>query len=463
MRGDFSRETFDPLRHFTRVLVQQGRLQMDADANEQSEIHWHFLRTLASDLIGGHGGPTGSFEIAKVGTTPTLDFSIAQGRYYAEGMPAENLVPELTFTKQTGFSEDGALEDGRRHLVYLDVWERQVTALDDPSIRDVALGQVDTTTRAQIVWQVRSLMRQPDGSFLPEQPSEAHWRKWLDGVGGMNAWFPAWPVNGRGALKALGRSDDTGSTEPCIIAPEARFRGLENQLYRVEIHRGGVAGSAKGATFKWSRNNGSDAVAIASLSAGVAKLASPGRGDRAQFEPNDWVEIIEDREVAKGAPGVLAKVISVDPDDMTVTLQAVQGATLPSFTDQESVTWHVQLRRWDYRVGTAKVAGNKPRQADDGALLVEEDKWLALEDGVQVMFTRSTVVAYQYQAADYWLIPARTATGDVEWPGPVGKPDALPPRGVRHYYAPLAIATTAGGGVTEVINLRKKFRPLAEA
>src|SRR5207247_837956 len=40
---------------------------------------------------------------------------------------------------------------------YLDVWQRHLTALDDPLIREVALGGPDTTTRAQVVWQVRVL------------------------------------------------------------------------------------------------------------------------------------------------------------------------------------------------------------------------------------------------------------------------------------------------------------------
>ena len=38
MRGDFSRDTFDPVKHFSRVLQQQGRVQLDADWNEQTAI-----------------------------------------------------------------------------------------------------------------------------------------------------------------------------------------------------------------------------------------------------------------------------------------------------------------------------------------------------------------------------------------------------------------------------------------
>jgi hypothetical protein len=38
MKGDFTRDTFDPLKHFSRVLMQQDRLTLDADDNEQATI-----------------------------------------------------------------------------------------------------------------------------------------------------------------------------------------------------------------------------------------------------------------------------------------------------------------------------------------------------------------------------------------------------------------------------------------
>ena len=38
MKGDFSRLTFRPDQHYSRVLQQQGRPQLDADWNEQADI-----------------------------------------------------------------------------------------------------------------------------------------------------------------------------------------------------------------------------------------------------------------------------------------------------------------------------------------------------------------------------------------------------------------------------------------
>ena len=57
MKGDFTRDTFNKDKRFSRVLMQQGRVQLDADWNEQTSILLHYLRTLATDLIGPHGGP----------------------------------------------------------------------------------------------------------------------------------------------------------------------------------------------------------------------------------------------------------------------------------------------------------------------------------------------------------------------------------------------------------------------
>jgi len=50
----------EPMRHYSRVLMQQGRVQLDADWNEQTEILLHYLRTLACDIIGPHAGPLGA-------------------------------------------------------------------------------------------------------------------------------------------------------------------------------------------------------------------------------------------------------------------------------------------------------------------------------------------------------------------------------------------------------------------
>ena len=57
MRGDFSRQTFDADQHYTAVLMQQGRVQLDADWNEQQSINRHRTGTDGRNLVGPAGAP----------------------------------------------------------------------------------------------------------------------------------------------------------------------------------------------------------------------------------------------------------------------------------------------------------------------------------------------------------------------------------------------------------------------
>ncbi len=116
MKADFSRDTFMPHKHFLRVLAQQGRVQLDADLNEQTAILLHYLQGLAADVIGPYGGPAHNLGFAIIGSVeeikklPNLsekersqlinDFESAKhelligaGHYYIDGVLCENDVP----------------------------------------------------------------------------------------------------------------------------------------------------------------------------------------------------------------------------------------------------------------------------------------------------------------------------------------------------------------------------------
>ena len=72
--------------------------------------------------------------------------------------------------------------------------------------------------------------------------------------------------------------------DPCELPPTGGYRGLENQLYRVEIHDPGQPGGT--ATFKWSRENASVGSRVASIvSATELELATLGRDDVLRSRP----------------------------------------------------------------------------------------------------------------------------------------------------------------------------------
>jgi uncharacterized protein DUF6519 len=91
-RGDFTRDTFAPFKRFSRVLMQQGRVQLDADWNEQASILLHYIRTLAKDLIGPSGASGNAFLLAAMKDTAgnaLADFSIHRGDFYVDGVLCE--------------------------------------------------------------------------------------------------------------------------------------------------------------------------------------------------------------------------------------------------------------------------------------------------------------------------------------------------------------------------------------
>src|SRR5262249_49549562 len=57
MKGDFSRLTFDPGRHYAGVLQQQGRVALDSDWNEDVLDRLNLLAMETVDIIGVCGFP----------------------------------------------------------------------------------------------------------------------------------------------------------------------------------------------------------------------------------------------------------------------------------------------------------------------------------------------------------------------------------------------------------------------
>lgn len=507
--------------------MQQGRVQLDADWNEQTDIGIHRAQTTTRDLVGACGGP---LKNAAFKVTPVLprvagadDFTLGAGRYYVNGILCEN-EQDVRYSAQPDFP--GAMMLGNvplntdgHYLLYLDVWQRHLTVLDDPHIRETALGGPDTATRTKTVWQAKLWKVVGAPSFsCPEVFST-----FKVAVGDRN----------KGLLNASSAPEDPGSN-PCIVPPSAGFRGLENLLYRVEVHAGGAAldvstntgsvissfnttvhnqltmsagpapgvGAAvelfsaragsdlmagrlyfvtnvsgltltlnrdiegleisqaprlrvAGATFKWSRQNGSVVTKVERISTEDNKqitVQSLGPDDDLGFSDGDWVELTDDLTELRGQPGQLTQIVTADNAARIVVLKDVPTVV---------TSRNAKLRRWD---GIAAVRTN-PADANRN--------WIALENGLRIQFLKNGADASQsgvYATGDYWLIPTRTATADresgqIEWPlNPTsGRPEPQPPEGIEHYYCPLAVLDWSPGlGIYHVSDCRRLFPPVTE-
>ncbi|MGW3622061.1 DUF6519 domain-containing protein [Streptomyces sp. NPDC000880] len=479
MHADISRITFRPDRRYSAVIAQQGRVQLDADANEQTAIQLVQARTTAADLIGQHGGPRGAtgFELHFLGGSRELDdLSIGGGRYYVDGilLDATRLQPGIPVVDDGHSAEEGEKDapaatqppvtwtywdqpDGHRdperpgdrlpsqfpYLAYLKVWERSVTAAEDPLLREVALGSAmpDTAARLKVVWQVLPL----PGSQLELEDGATK-----DQV---RAAFAKWTAAQAPSARMAARSErpEHADEDPCLVTPDARYRGQENQMYRVEIHEGGAA---KDATFKWSRENGSVTFPVDEIDGTWVELASLGSDDKLDLNVGDWVEFVDTAYINRGEPLPLLRVEEVDLPGRRVRLS---GEPDPAVGRRPEL--HPFLRRWDHRSasrsGSSRTKQGAPKLRG-GALRIEEGGWLPLEDGVFVYFEPGRT----YRPGDYWTAPARTATGNVEWPTDAARRPLLQaPAGNQVHYAPLAWVLGEGS----VADLRLAFGPLATA
>ncbi len=417
MKGDFSRITFDPTKHFTSVLMQQGRVQLDADWNEQAAILLWQIRTLARGLIGEFGGEAGSFQISAAANDAN-QLQAATGLYFVHGIAVENKalakVPMPVQQKPVNVTNIGRLEAGAApgstappshtvsYDVFLAVWERLVTWLDDPSIREIALGDgIDTTVRTQVKW---SIVVSPAKTDATGQTGDFE--------------LPLLHVGLDGGVK---------SSSICNISPDSRYRGAGNQLYRVEIHN--TWNSKDGASFKWSRENASLVFPVKKVDGTKLYLSTIGRDDRLSIHPGDYLEF-ESNDIPWDEALPLAHVQSVSADDSSVTVDKVPDSFKVSTGNLAAV------RRWDHS-----------QENSSGLTKVTEGKPISIESGLNITFQTSAALACR--RGDYWLIPARTG---VMWAPPSGTLPAIRP---ECFLAPLAsFSLDALGTVSNLLDQR---------
>ncbi|MEE4279078.1 MAG: DUF6519 domain-containing protein [Halieaceae bacterium] len=434
MKTDLTRNTFDPSRHYSSVRTKQGSMQLDADWNEQVDILARREELALVDIIGSSGRPQhgGGFRVLAsaadltageaadpVNASPPAagpgDVLITGGRAYVEGHLIEN-DGIVTLSSQPDLPGAGPLASPGLHALYLDVWERTITSLEDPAIREIALGGPDSATRTQRIWQVRSVAVGNSGDagscltpFAALEDATA-------------------PSTGRLAARA---EPDPAATGPCVIPESAGYRSLENQLYRVECIRAGTRATAR---FVWSRDNGSVISSWVSQNGPELTVSSPGPDALRGFSNGDWIELIDRGRELRGEAGTLVRILAVRGDVLEIDPATADGpTTLASFPEQP------RIRRWD----------------SDGVFAADGANWVALEQGVEVRFS-----AGSFAVGDYWTIPARTNSGSVEWPESAGAPVARLAEGIRHVHARLAMVDVAADGTLSVENCLPEFPPL---
>ncbi|HMU32189.1 MAG TPA: DUF6519 domain-containing protein, partial [Nitrospira sp.] len=400
------------------------------------------------DVVGRCGVPAETPEGFKIDVSGG-ELTLGQGRMYVDGYVAENhgTAPALDATieeqygtaalsvKDQPFGGPVTVPPQVRSLVYLDVWRREVTYLQAPDLIEPAVN-VDTTSRNQTAWQVR---------ILSGIPADVNCETPLEDI-------PGWPTGNRLSSARLTTTTVAVTTDPdpCLVPPTGGYRGLENHLYRIEVH----SATNTTAKVKWSRENAHVSAAIVEIMAGrtTVRVESLGRDNVLRFKTGDWVEFTSDTREFARLPGEMRK---VTVDDTNKTLTFTPALPIVDFPQGvPDATKHLRVIRWDQTGIVRKPDGSQLVNLDlttDGLIeLSAANPSFVLEHGVQATLT--VQAGGTPHSGDYWCFAARTADAEIE------RLNVAPPLGLYHHFCHLAIIEADG----EIHDCRTVFPPLTE-
>ncbi len=469
MSGDHSRDSFDSLRDYAGVFLQQGRPVLDSDWNEMVRVVERRIRAGTVDTIGRAVVPRETMHGFEIRATADHSLEIGRGRLYLDGMllecrgaadfpgsvdtdlaapvfdrarpgddGPEGVLDELisadggdflTYADQPYWPNPEPLPEANGpYLVYLVAWQREVTPLEALDLLEPALGGIDTTTRWQTVWQVRALSDiGPDVTCETPEGQLEIWQRTIA------------PSTAR---LTTGTVDVEDPEDPCLIPPTDGYTGLENQFYRVQLHS--VGDSQADASFKFSRENASVAAAIESFDAASSRitLGRIGRDDLLRFQAGNWVEITDDIREFDHRSGQMLYVDLVNEETREVELVGTIATDLiPTGVGGDTAqARRSRLVRWDQkgqirRTDTNEVWADLDAPASDGLIGVPPaGVELMLESGVTVSFSTAEGTG-GFREMDAWSFWARTAGTRIQILA------EAPPQSVQRHYAKLAIVT----------------------
>ena len=371
--------------------MQQGRVLTDADWNEQIDIQDDKERTSLIHIIGKSGVPSDFKEGNSFKIVPEEGnrYIIKEGRMYVDGTLVENFSDVQGFSVEDGQegaqpylptefdngdhpTGDAVPKDVGSYMAYLDVWARHITFIEDPEIKESALGGPDTTTRSKVVWQVKL-------HKLPGNPEDC------------DSAIAPWASKKIPRLQARIKPEQVPFNSS-MLSELAGYKGLENQLYRIEIHDPNSKG--KNATFKISKDNGSVCAKVVNISSDKITVESTGR-DLRRFSDVQIVEITDDFHDLLGRRGVFVYITSVEGNELTYKISDKNRSdhVIPVDNNNFPQKCNPKIRAWD-SLGEVKTS-------------TKNDEFQAINDsGIEIKFDGNFNGVYQ--TGDYWTIPART-------------------------------------------------------
>jgi hypothetical protein len=483
MPSDRSRSSSDQRYHYKGVVTQQGRVILDRDFNALQDLASGRTEADALDVIGPCGTPDDGFAISLPQMSPPspppwsppaplsppflqpFDFLIGPGTMYVGGqravLPERQAGQAITYSyfDQPDFIQPndplpfGGSPPGHAgiELVYLRVFEQEVSATEDPDLFDPAIGGVDTTQRLRLMRRVQRLPVQSENCALAWVQATALWLQqnglYLD------------PETMRLAPQVrlrVGFTQEQLVTDPCDPVAKGGYLGADNQLIRVQISDAGVPGDAtQPAKLLWGYDNASFLYRVAAVvsNGGLLRL-TPDPPDQFHIpQKGQAVEILRSATILESEPD------ETDPTGQRTIVRCVAEATGVVRTlaqpygpaNSSDPTKYIVLDQplppayandtnpLFLRVWRAELAFNA---AGDTIELM--DPTTQAPTGINV--TLSVRSGEALTAGAFWMIAVRPSTPQAVYPERL-LVTPQPPDGPRHWACPLAVIDWLNGNV----------------
>ncbi len=455
MKTQISRLLQEQKKRYSAVYQQQGRMLTDADWNTLSNLIQKRLESALEDVIGS-GIPR---QQTRKSADSALDvdwvegaLKIKPGKVYVEGVPGEipNMDNEegvwLSYNEQPDFSDAPNFpSEGTQH-VYLDVWHRTVTSLEDNDLMDAALHGADTTTRAKTMVQVKFGDNEEEIRCLPKTGSA------------------------KVAIQLAAGTAAEDPCDPCAAQVDVEER-VGNYLFRLEVHNvttftHGDGSLLKRIQWKWSRENG-------------AEQYLQGDAQPLGFTEGNWIYEFFNAETETNlglhlAPsfnpkrGRFSDEIESPPGMDYLGIRRWDGVfTLQQTPDGGAGTgWEIyteDLATYNQDMGVPLTVGNEAALNNHGSVYIEDNTVRVALDTVQLWLLLDDDP--DFVPGDFWTAPVREreneqgdfvlGTRDIPEPDPDADPDAEPPplplpegecpQGIEHHYVRLYQITDVDG------------------
>jgi Family of unknown function (DUF6519) len=425
MKAEISNNGFRPAKSYSGVYQQQGRVLLDRDWNEWLSILLEQQRGISSQSIGTgvprHGGllepDSGVLAIRNQGgliaAAGVIGEAVRRSKRDA-GMAlyaAQRDLPN-TVRKDDAGGEQPLQAKPASGIVYADIWERTVTALEDGELLDAALHGADTCFRTQRMAQLKTaLMEDMDPASDPCNP------------GFLTGRIPS-AGNGEFDIELTSAGEAADECDPCALEMTIE-RSVANHLFRLEVHNVefGKKRQPQKLRLKWSNENGAREYRAADFAA--------------EADPNSFSYEFFSTETEH---------LSGMPSDDWVPAQVLCGVIDPA-NPADTAMFLPRIREWDGWL-SLELSGGKWqfKEGRHGGLKIEPggagNRVCEIKNGVMHLTVNGVAITLtldgkSFLTGDYWLALGRTRQQGAER---LKRISALPV-GIRHHYCVLGEGT----------------------